>query len=83
MEDHINDLQDSVICADGDFINGIDKISLILSLVSLLMWWIAPTSFVLSCIGRTYFRTVEAKIGILCSSISLLILVFKCISRVY
>lgn len=52
----------------------IGKLGFILSLISIPLCLISPTSLVLSCIGASYHRTKQTTAGIIISSFTLVLL---------
>ena len=66
-------------CSEKPTVN-IGKLGFILSLISIPLCLISPTSFLLSCIGASYRRTKQTTAGIIISTATmllLLILVFQ------
>lgn len=60
-------------CSEKPVVN-IGKLGFILSLISIPICLISPTSLLLSCIGASYRRTKQTTAGIIISVITILLL---------
>ena len=60
-------------CLEPPTVN-IGKLGFILSLISIPLCLIAPTSLLLSCIGASYRRTKQTTAGIIISAVTMLLL---------
>lgn len=68
-----NTPQPSEQCSEKPTVD-IGKLGFVLSLISIPLCFISPTSLVLSCIGASYRRTKQTTAGIIISTVTMLLL---------